>query len=180
MKETPRQSAVVARLVLALVLISTLPSCGYTLVGRGAFLPEYIQTVAIPTFVNRTSTFEVEIRLTDAVTTEFISRGNFRVIGEPTNADAVLRGEITSFVSRPVQLDVQDQARQYQITITASVTFTDLVENKVLFTNSSFLFRGDYLLQEAPGQFFDISNIAIDQIAQEFARSVVSSILEGF
>jgi len=180
MKETPRQLSVAARLALVLLLLLLVPSCGYTLVGRGAFLPEYIQTVAIPTFVNRTSTFEVEIRLTDAVTTEFIGRGNFRVIGEVQNADAVLRGEITSFNSRPVQLDVQDQARQYQITITASVTFTDLVQNKVLFTNNSFLFRGDYLLQEAPGAFFDISNIAIDQIAQEFARSVVSSILEGF
>ena len=60
------------------------------------------------------------------------------------------------------------------------MTFTDLVQNKVLFTNNSFLFRGDYLLQENPGAFFDISNIAIDLIAEEFARSVVSSILEGF
>ena len=69
MKETPRQFPVAARLVLLLMLLSAVPSCGYTLVGRGAFLPEYIQTVAIPTFVNRTSTFEVEIRLTDAVAT---------------------------------------------------------------------------------------------------------------
>lgn len=180
MRETPRQMAVAARLVLVLLLLSTVTSCGYTLVGHGAFLPEYIHTVAIPTFVNRTPTFEVEIRLTDAVTTEFVSRGNFRVIGEPQNADAVLRGEITSYNARPVQLDVQDQARQYQITITAAVTFTDLVQNKILFTNNSFLFRGDYILQESPGQFFDVTNIAFDEIAQEFARSVVSSILEGF
>ena len=180
MKKTPRQLSVAARLALLLMLLSTVPSCGYTLVGRGAFLPEYIQTVAIPTFVNRTSTFEVEIRLTDAVATEFISRGNFRVIGEAENADAVLRGEITGFLSRPVQLDVEDQARLYQITIMAAVTFTDLVQNKVLFTNNSFLFRGNFALQENPGQFFDVSNIAIDLIAEEFARSVVASILEGF
>lgn len=180
MKDTRRHLFRAARLLLLLALLSTVPSCGYTLVGRGAFLPEYIQTVAIPTFVNRTPIFEVEIRLTDAVATEFIGRGNFRVIGDATDADAVLRGEITGFNSRPVQLDVQDQARQYQITITAAVTFTDLVQNEVLFTNNSFLFRGDYLLQEEPGAFFDISNIAIDLIAEEFARSVVSSILEGF
>lgn len=180
MKKSPRRAVVAARLLLLLAILSIVPSCGYTLVGRGAFLPDYIQTVAIPTFINRTPQFEVEIRLTDAVTTEFVSRGNFRVIGEPQNADAVLRGEITGYNARPVQLDVQDQARQYQITITAAVTFTDLVQNKVLFTNNSFLFRGDYLLQESPGQFFDVTNIAFDEIAQEFARSVVSSILEGF
>jgi len=180
MKETPRHCAVAARLVLLIVLMSTVTSCGYSLVGRGAFLPEYIQTVAIPTFVNRTSQFEVEIRLTDAVATEFISRGNFRVIGEAQDADAVLLGEITSFRAYPVQLDVKDQARQYQITITARVTFTDLVQNTILFANNAYLFRGEFILQEDPGRFFDVRNIAIDEIAQEFARSVVASILEGF
>ncbi|MFQ5742850.1 MAG: LPS assembly lipoprotein LptE [Acidobacteriota bacterium] len=143
-------------------------------------MPEYIHTVAIPTLVNKTSRFEVEIRLTDAVTREFVSRGNFRVAGDEEGADAVLRGEITGFDVRPVGLGAREQAQNYQVTVRASVTFIDQVQNKVLFTNSSFLFRDEYELERDPGQFFDVEILAIDAIATEFARSVVSSILEGF
>ena len=61
-------------LLLALVVWNT-ASCGYSLIGTGSFLPDYIQTVAIPTFANTTPRFEVEVRITDAVTREFVSRG---------------------------------------------------------------------------------------------------------
>ena len=29
-------------------------SCGYSLAGHGSFLPAYIKTIGVPTFVNRT------------------------------------------------------------------------------------------------------------------------------
>ncbi len=31
--------------------------CGYTLAGRGAFLPDYIRTIGIPMFENTTTVF---------------------------------------------------------------------------------------------------------------------------
>ena len=38
--------------------------CGYSLAGRGSFLPASIRIVGIPEFVNNTSLFEVEKRVT--------------------------------------------------------------------------------------------------------------------
>ena len=38
--------------------------CGYTLAGRGGFLPDYIETIAIPIFDNNTVVFDVERLLT--------------------------------------------------------------------------------------------------------------------
>ena len=66
-----------AAVVLLLALGCT--SCGYTLAGRGSFLPEYIETIGIPTFENRTPVFEVERLLTQEVRTAFIGRGSYRV-----------------------------------------------------------------------------------------------------
>ena len=43
--------------VLIAALAST--SCGYTLAGRGSFLPETIKTIGVPDFDNRTPYFEV-------------------------------------------------------------------------------------------------------------------------
>lgn len=164
----------------AIMLTLATVSCGYTLVGRGAFLPDYIRTVAIPTFANETSRFEVEIRLTDAVAREFVSRGDFRLVAEPGDADAVLEGTIVNFNTRPVGLGAGQQARNYQVLITTSIVFRDLVENEVIFSNNALLFRDEYELEQDPGALIDFEILAVEAIADEFARSVVSSILEGF
>jgi hypothetical protein len=160
--------------------IAGLSGCGYALVGTGAFLPEYIRTVSIPTFVNNTPRFEVEVRITDAVTREFVSRGNFTVIAEQQGADAELTGTITEFVVTPIGLGDQEQATNYLVQIRAQVNFRDLVQNRILFSNNAFMFRQQFELESNPNEFFDVSNVAVDEIAIEFARSVVASILEGF
>lgn len=168
-----------AAAALALILLAG-NGCGYTLVGRGAFLPEYIEVVAIPTFVNNTPRFELEVRVTDAVTREFVSRGNFRIVGDQTNADAVLQGQINMFDVRPVGLDRAQNADQWQVTIRAAVTFTDLVENEIIYTSGSFVFQDQFEFPATSRGTVDIEVGSIDEISQEFARTLVSSILEGF
>jgi hypothetical protein len=169
------------RVLFVLPFLLALPGCGYSLVGTGSFLPEYIRVVSIPTFVNNTPRFEVEVRITDAVTREFVSRGNFSVVAEQQGADAELTGTITEFVVTPIGLGAeQQQATNYLVQIRAQVNFRDLVQNRILFSNNAFLFRQQFELEENPNEFFDVSNVAVDLIATEFARSVVSSILKGF
>lgn len=168
-----------AAVALILVLLGG-NGCGYTLVGRGAFLPEYITVVAVPTFVNNTPRFELEVRVTDAVTRELVSRGDFRIVGESTSADAVLQGQIHSFDVRPVGLDRTQNADQWQVTVRAAVTFTDLVANEVIFTNGSFIFQDQFEFPATSQGTVDIEVGSIDEISREFARTLVSSILEGF
>ncbi len=163
------------------LLLALLPAaCGYSLVGRGAFLPDYIRVVSIPTFRNQTPRFELEVRVTDAVTREFVSRGNYRVVGSQTGADAVLSGEIRTWDVRPIGLDRAETADTWQVTVTASVTFTDLVANKVLFTNSAFLYQNQFEFPASSQGRVDIEVASIDEISEEFARAVVAAILEGF
>ncbi len=168
------------RVLLVLASLMMLEGCGYTLVGQGAFLPDYIRVVAIPTFVNNTRRFELEVRVTDAVTREFVSRGSYRVVGDQSGADAVLLGEILAFEVRPIGLDRQETADTWQVTIRARVTFTDLVANKVLFTNSNFTYQDQFEFPATGAGQIDIEVGSIDEISQEFARAVVASILEGF
>jgi len=166
--------------VLGVTLLLMCSACGYSLVGTGSFLPEYIQTVAIPTFGNQTSRFEVEVRITDAVTREFVSRGNFSVVADSADADAELVGTITAFSMSPIGLNQQEQASNYLVTIFAQVNFRDLVQNTIIYSNNSYRFQQQFELDQDPNTFFDVSNVAVDEIATQFAQSVVASILEGF
>jgi hypothetical protein len=47
-----------------------LPACGYSLAGRGSFLPASIKVIGVPMFTNNTPIFEVEKRITPRVISE--------------------------------------------------------------------------------------------------------------
>lgn len=172
---------------VALLLLLPLSGCGYSLAGRGAFLPDYIRTIAVPQFTNATTVYDVDRRVSERVRAELIGRGS-RYTVEPTEragVDAVLTGVISSITLLPVAFNQQQQASRYVLTLTAQIEFKDLKTDKVLWSNAAMQFREEYeptsgtALADA-ADFFDQDTNALDRIATEFARSVVSSLLEAF
>jgi hypothetical protein len=171
---------------LVLVLAGMTSACGYSLAGRGSFLPDYIMVVGIPQFENRSSFSQVEQVLTEKVRTEFIGRGKYRVIPDATGSDAVLTGEVLAIGVQPVGFTEQQLASRYLFTWTMKVAFTDSRTNEVLWSNDALTFRGEYELSTRGGvviegsQFVDQERSSVDRIATDVARSVVTSILEAF
>lgn len=176
-----------ALLVVGVLALATQAGCGYSLAGRGSFLPDYIRTIAVPQFTNATALFDfdVERRVTERVQAELIGRGRYKV--EPTQrpgVDAVLTGVISSISVVPVAFNEQRQAR-YVLTITAQIEFKDLKTDKVLWENPVMQFREEFeqttgsAVADASDYFHQDSN-ALERIATEFARSVVSALLEAF
>jgi len=174
-------------LLAAVVLLAALSSsCGYTLAGRGSFLPETIRVIGIPDFVNHTPYFEVGQTLTQRVRSEFIGRGKYKVQPQDTGVDAVLKAEITSISIAPSSFNQDQQASRYVATVVVSVQFVQSVGEKVLWENPNQVFREEYDLASGgtgvldPATFFGQSSNATDRLATDFARSLVSAILEAF
>src|SRR5215510_7867391 len=111
--------------------------CGYSLAGRGSFLPTDIRVVGIPQLVNRTTYFDVEQILTQKIRNEFIGRGKYRVVPEATGADAVLNAEIVSITLSPVGLTSTQLASRYQFVLTMKVDFVDTRVSKSLWANDA-------------------------------------------
>lgn len=168
------------------VSLGTLQSaCGYALAGTGSFLPSYIQAIGVPTFANRTTVFNLETMLTQKVRAEFIGRGRYRILPEATGVDAVLTGEVLSASPAPASFTNQQIASRYVITMVAKVELRDLRENKVLWENPGLVFRQDYEAQSAnttlePNAFFEQDRDALERMSSDFARTIVSAILEAF
>jgi len=167
---------------LAAVLLAGLASarCGYHLVGHSSTLPTGIQSVGIPTFVNRTNRPELEQRVTEHVIDEFTTRGRVHILPSEEGAQAVLRGEIVSYTVTPVVISEQGRATRYEIMITSHVTLSETTTDKVLWEDDHFLFKLQYDVATNPNVFVDQEIVAIDDVATDFAKSVVTSILEGF
>jgi hypothetical protein len=178
-----RQYAALALVCLAWVGLS---GCGYALAGRGSFLPDTIKTIGVPNLVNNTPVFDIELMLTARMRQEFIGRGKYKVIPEATGADAVLTGEITSISASPTRFNDQQQAVSYAVVVVLKMEFRDEQQGKVIWENPALVFREEYdviLLSGTTGDpnlFFGSSNNALDRISTDFARTVVSSILEAF
>ena len=164
-------------------------ACGYSLAGRGAFLPEYIRTVGVPLVRNRTPFVTAELLFTEKVRIEFQSRGRYAVVPTEAGADGVVRGEIVGISAVPAGFTDAQTATRYRFTIVVSVKFDDLAQKRTLWENSALSFSDEYELQSrlAAGvggidsaAFLEQERAAMDRLSSDFARSVVSSILEAF
>jgi hypothetical protein len=160
-------------------------ACGYALAGRGSFLPDYIQTIGVPPFANRTNIFNLETLLTQKVRSEFIGRGKYKILPDDSGVDAVLTGEVTSATLVPVSFTLNQLASRYALTVAARVELRDIRENKTLWENPGLIFRQEYEAQGGTNAldaaaFLGQDTNALDRMSSDFARTIVSAILEAF
>ena len=167
------------------VLCAAAEGCGYALAGRGSFLPAYIRTIGVPAFLNRTTVFNLETMLTQKVRAELIGRGKYQILPQDSGVDALLTGEVTAVSITPASFNPLQLATRYAITMTAKIELRDTRENKVLWENASVMFRQEYEATAGtnaidPAAFFQQDANAFERMSTEFARTIVSAILEAF
>jgi outer membrane lipopolysaccharide assembly protein LptE/RlpB len=168
-------------LPLALAVLPFLLSCGYHVAGRGDRLPPDIKTIAIPIFINQSSTFRIEEKLAAAVTREFIERTKFRITPDPKGADAVLKGTVKEVRSGVITFDLTTgRASSLQIQVTADVKLEDLHGKKVVYANPNFVFREEYQVSQTTSGLFQEDQAALDRLSRDVARTLVTEVLENF
>lgn len=169
----------VSAFAIALLFVAGFTEC-YKPVTKSE-LPPYIKTVAVPAFQNTALRFKIEHRFTEAVMNELIRRGHgLRVQSEREGADAVIDGIVKSFNFSGVLLDDKGRARVFEVTIAAAVTVRDQHENRVLYDNQNFVFRGEFEFANDPRNFFNEEDPAVMRMARSFAESIVSTLINGF
>jgi len=166
-------------LVLLLVIAGT--GCGYHTAGHAVQLPENVKTIAVPAFVNESTTYRVEQMLTASVVREFTTRTHYHILNSPGEAaDATLHGTVISTSASPLTYNsTTGQAASVLVVVSMRVSLTDR-QGKVLYQNPSYLFREQYEVSQDLASFFEEDSPAFRRLSQDFARTLVSNILEGF
>ena len=169
---------VVAVLLTCLVV----PGCGYHLVGTSSTLPARLQKLYVAPLVNQTSRAELDQRLTEEISQEWLRRSRFQLVSVPEQADVVLTGTVSTAVTVPVQFDQQGRATQYQLTVTADVRLVDRTAEKpvTVWHDPRFSRSIAYDVNTIATNYFDKEIQATEDLARDFARGLVVSILEGF
>jgi outer membrane lipopolysaccharide assembly protein LptE/RlpB len=165
--------------ILALLLVGA--GCGYHTAGHAVQLPENVKIIAVPTFVNETSEYRIEQLLTASVVREFTTRTHYHILNNSSDAaDATLRGTVISTSASPLTYNsATGQAASVLVVVSMRVALTDR-QGKVLYQNPSYLFREQYEVSQDLASFFEEDSPAFRRLSQDFARTLVSNILEGF
>jgi hypothetical protein len=172
---------VIVRLVLLVLSALALTSCGYRVSGHSDLLPKSIKTIAIPAFGNVTQRYRLTELMPRALTREFISRTRYQVVAEPENADAVLKGAVVNYMFFPTVVDQQSgRAAGVQILVVLQLILVENATGKTLFNRPNMEVRNRYEIAVDPRAYFEESDLALERVSRDVARSVVSSVLEAF
>src|SRR5258706_233399 len=162
-------------------LALALAGCGYHVAGRSDSLPKSIHVIAVPALENKTTSYRIEQRLTTATVHEFLAKTSYRVVPDPANGDAVLRGKVLSVEAVPLLFDTATgRATTMLVTVKCEVTFEERETGKILYHADNFLFRNQYEISSDVKSFFSEQDPALDRLAQDFAARLVAAVTESY
>lgn len=110
-------------------LLFFVSGCAYT--TKLSLDPKY-QTVAVAGFYNKSSEYDIQAPLTNALIRKFITDGRLKVV-KPEEADLLIEGVILDYQRKGLTYDVRDETTQFLIVITAGVRVTDQKTGKILW-----------------------------------------------
>jgi outer membrane lipopolysaccharide assembly protein LptE/RlpB len=166
---------------MAAVLLMT-AGCGYHTSGHAVRLPSDLHTLYVPGFGNTTQTYGINQTITEDVVRELHSRTNYRIVtvNNDDTADATLTGAVTYSAIAPLTYDSHTgrvSSAMVMIGIKASLVNR---KGKVLWENPNYLYREQYQVSRDVGSFFEEEEPALKRVANDFARTLVSDILEAY
>ena len=162
-------------------------ACGYHVAGRSDSLPKSIHTIAVPALENKTASYRIEQRLTAATVHEFLAKTSYRVVSDPANGDAVLRGKVLNLEAVPLLFDTATgRATTMLVTMKCEITFEERDTGKILYHTDNFIFRNQYEIStdvndpNSIRNFFEEQDPALDRMAQDFATRLVAAVVENY
>ena len=178
MKTAMRRLAI---LLAVPTLIACLSGCGYHTLGAASHLPPGTTTMSVPVFATRTNAYRTETVMTTAVIREFALRTHLHVTpSESGDPDTVLHGTILSQTVAPLTYNSQtQQSSSFLITVVASVTLNGR-DGRVLYKNDNYVFRQQYQSTTDLPTFLEENPAAVERLSRDFAKALVSDVLEGF
>jgi outer membrane lipopolysaccharide assembly protein LptE/RlpB len=168
-------------------VVLALAGCGYHVAGKSDSVPKSIHVIAVPALENKTTSYRIEQRLTAATVHEFLAKTPYKVVSDPANGDAVLRGKVLSLEAVPLLFDTATgRATTMLVTMKCEITFEERDTGKILYHTDNFIFRNQYEISTDVNDpnniknFFEEQDPALDRMAQDFAARLVAAVVENY
>jgi outer membrane lipopolysaccharide assembly protein LptE/RlpB len=165
-----------ARLGFALALAGTLGGCAYTVRNS---LPSHLKTLAIPVFGNNTVEFGLADDITQSLTNGFLADRSLRIAQE-RDANAVLRGTVVAYRNQVFGYTSAERATEYEIVLTVSVSFRDMIKNRDLWKDDAMTVRTTYNVVAVGTQPAQTEADGRRDVIQKLTDRIVSRTVQGW
>jgi outer membrane lipopolysaccharide assembly protein LptE/RlpB len=173
---SPRRFETIA---LWFLITLALAACGYHFAGTGGQAPGNINSIAVDNLQNRTAEAGVETIFTNAIINEFI-RWKRLEVKPRKEADAVLGGSVARISTSVSSRRAAKTTLTTRVTVTLSLTLTDVDTEEILWQNRSLSYYEEYLQTGDALTTNRLQREAIQRIAVWLAEKIHQDIFEEF
>ncbi|MCB4790511.1 MAG: LPS assembly lipoprotein LptE [Elusimicrobia bacterium] len=141
-------------------------------------LPSYVRKIAIRPFVNNTTQYGLEEKLTLQVINEFVRDGRLAVTNNESEADGIIVGEINKYILQPLTYDANLVTNQYKLWILLNVHFIDTKNNVTLWNEPNL--EGIQIFYDSTQPGGQTEEEVRQTLWDNFAVDIVKRTYEGF
>ncbi len=162
--------------ILALAIAIGFGCAGYT---PQVSLPTYIQKLAVPLFLNKTQTYNIEQYITQKTIDQFIADGKV-TIGDEATADGILKVNIDKYLLTPITFDINQVPQQYRLRIYVSVYLFDNKNQRQLWTEPDIWEETTYYVVNNLGMPAETEEIARVRVLDRLSERVFRRTMNGW
>jgi len=163
----------VKKFVIISLIFLLLSGCFYSVYSNAY---PHLKKIRVVAFDNRSTEFALGETMLAGLTKQIREDGRLKLVTK--DPDCSLEGSIISFSEKIYSYDAANQVQDYQVLLTVSVTFTDLVKNQVLYENKNLVVSELYSVSTGGTARFKTKEEATDEIIKKLFQTIMQNSLE--
>ncbi len=165
----------VKKFIPFILIICVVAGCSYS-VHTNAY--PYLKRIQLLAFENKSTEYALGEVVFNNLANSIREDGRLRMVTQ--QPDCQLEGSIVSYSEKVYSYDEANNVQDYLVTINFKVTFTDLVNNKVLYENQNLAILETYAVSQNSGstsRFFSKEE-AWNEICSKLFKTIMQNTLE--
>jgi len=163
----------VKRFILPCLLLLSLSGCFYSVYSN---VYPHLKKIRVFAFENRSSEFALGDQLLTGLNREIRNDGRLKPV--TVDPDCSLEGTILSYTEKIYSYDSADQVQDYQVSLSVAFSFTDLVNNQVIYENKGLTLSENYAVGASGTAKFKTKGEATDEIISKLYQNILQNSLE--
>jgi hypothetical protein len=159
------------KIKIIILILSLISGCSYSVYTTGY---PHLKTISILPIGNKTEKYELRDLVFDELVTDFDSDGRLKLVS--LSPDCQLECSIKDY-SDKIYSYSGSSVNEYKVRILFSVTFTDLINNLILWQDESLMLSEIYSLSNENSQFKSEDEVQ-EEIIEKLFETIMKNTLE--
>ena len=155
------------------LLSAVLLGCSYSVYSNAY---PHLKKIAVRPFENQSSQFDLGDTVLNGLTQQFSRDGRLKLVTQ--QPDCTLEGSILGWDESVYGYDSGNNVQDYMLRLTCSVTFTDLIENSVIYENKNLVLTEPYAVSASSTAKSKSKEEATNELVERLFSTIIQNSLE--